>query len=60
MPLLTGNVIHRYSWTEMNAGADIVHRVKELAIEQGQNLIGKILNIHTTKMQSTMRLVTYF
>ena len=41
MSLLTGNVIHRYSWTEMNAGADIVHRVKELAIEQGQSLIGR-------------------
>lgn len=41
MSLLTGQVIHRYSWTKLPASADVIKQVKCIAEEQGQGLIGR-------------------
>ena len=40
MSLLTGNMLHRYSWGKLNISADAVQRVKAMAEEEGYGLVG--------------------
>ena len=41
MSLLIGSVIHRYSSTSLPARAEVLARVKEIAENQGQNVVGR-------------------
>ena len=41
MSLLTGKVIHRHQWTTLPAGRDILLRVRRIAEEQKQGVIGQ-------------------
>ena len=40
MSLLTGQVVHRYSWTKLKVTEDVIQRVNGLGIEEGRGLIG--------------------
>ena len=39
LSLLTGNRIHRYQWKTLPIGEDVIKRVHEIAIDQGQGLV---------------------
>ena len=41
MSLLTGSVIHRYSWTCLPAPDDVLARVKQIAVEQNQPQVAR-------------------
>ena len=41
MSLLTGKVIHRRHWTTLPAGRDVLLRVRRIAEEQKQGVIGQ-------------------
>ena len=41
LSLLTGNIIHRYQWKSLPIGEDVIKRVHEIAIEQGQGLVAE-------------------
>ena len=40
MSLLTGQVVHRYSWTKLKVTEDVIQRVNGLGIEEGRGVIG--------------------
>ena len=49
MSLLSGKILHRYSWTKMEITEDVIHRITSTAQNEGQGLIGANFKYSYTK-----------
>ena len=49
MSLLSGKILHRYSWTKMEITEDVIHRIISMAKNEGQGLIGANFKYSYTK-----------
>ena len=49
MSVLSGKVLHRYSWTKMTITQDVLQRLTDMAINEGQGLVGDYFKYSYTK-----------